>query len=301
MVSLCVSHIYIISLPEPCKEQLDPAAPHGSLVLFLRWAFQTKSSRSAFAFCNLGQQIVRGETEGKFLGMYLQAFFDHILVFQLDSELAAVAILRFKENNAAKNNRKGKWLVLLQSANSQETMQLMFGPQNIDFKPWGRKYFQAVYVKLKFYSERPKSRNVKCHRTKEMQEMLSIAVYSPPAKASDEQEKFICNSKSTLYFAGLQSFVPHIPFCLSENQNSSPDSVLKKCHPDSGGIFVSLLSSACPSLHPCVNSEVSKGNKPTPPVVKTRKHYEHGNENRQAFKPEILQDIRRDCKTWSTQ
>lgn len=106
MVSLCVSHIYIISLPESCKEQLDPAAPHCSHVLFLRQAFQ--SSRSAFTFCNLGQQMVRGETEIKSLDIYLQAFFDRILVFQLDFELDAVAILRFKENNPAKNNRRGK-------------------------------------------------------------------------------------------------------------------------------------------------------------------------------------------------
>lgn len=52
--------------------------------------------------------MVRGETESKSLDVYLQAFFDRILVFQLDFKLDAVAILRFKENNAAKNNRKGK-------------------------------------------------------------------------------------------------------------------------------------------------------------------------------------------------
>lgn len=40
VVSLCVPHIYIISLPESCKEHVDPAAPHWSHVLFLRQAFQ---------------------------------------------------------------------------------------------------------------------------------------------------------------------------------------------------------------------------------------------------------------------
>jgi len=52
--------------------------------------------------------MVRGETEGKSLDIYLQAFFDCILVFQLDFKLDVVAILGFKENNAEKNNRKGK-------------------------------------------------------------------------------------------------------------------------------------------------------------------------------------------------
>ena len=52
--------------------------------------------------------MVRGETENQSLDIYLQAFFGHILVFQLDFKLDAVAILRFKENNAEKNNRKGK-------------------------------------------------------------------------------------------------------------------------------------------------------------------------------------------------
>lgn len=52
--------------------------------------------------------MVRGETESKSLDIYLQAFFDSFLVFQLDFKLDAVAILRFKENSAAKNNRKGK-------------------------------------------------------------------------------------------------------------------------------------------------------------------------------------------------
>lgn len=42
--------------------------------------------------------MVRGETESKSLDMYLQAFFDSFLVFQLDFKLDAVAILRFKEN-----------------------------------------------------------------------------------------------------------------------------------------------------------------------------------------------------------
>lgn len=42
--------------------------------------------------------MVRGETEIKTLDIYLQAFFDSFLVFQLDFKLDAVAILRFKEN-----------------------------------------------------------------------------------------------------------------------------------------------------------------------------------------------------------
>lgn len=42
--------------------------------------------------------MVRGETESKSLDIYLQAFFDSFLVFQLDFKLDAVAILRFKEN-----------------------------------------------------------------------------------------------------------------------------------------------------------------------------------------------------------
>lgn len=42
--------------------------------------------------------MVRGETEIKTLDIYLQAFFDSFLVFQLDFKLDAVPILRFKEN-----------------------------------------------------------------------------------------------------------------------------------------------------------------------------------------------------------
>lgn len=59
-------------------------------------------------FCNLGQQMVRGKREIKSLDLYLQAFFDPILVFQHDFKLEAVAILRFKENYTSKNGRKGK-------------------------------------------------------------------------------------------------------------------------------------------------------------------------------------------------
>lgn len=100
--SLCVPHMHIISLPESCKEHFDPAAPHWSHVLFLRQDFQTESSRSTFTFCNLGQQMVRGEREIKSLDTYLQAFFDRMLVLQLDFKLDAAAILRFKENYASK-------------------------------------------------------------------------------------------------------------------------------------------------------------------------------------------------------
>lgn len=94
--------MHIISLPESCKEHFDPAAPHWSHVLFLIQDFQTESSRSTSTFCNLGQQMVRGEREIESLDTYLQAFFDRMLVLQLDFKLDAAAILRFKENYASK-------------------------------------------------------------------------------------------------------------------------------------------------------------------------------------------------------
>lgn len=53
--------------------------------------------------------MVRGETESKSLDMFLQVFFDRILVFQLDFKLEVVAILRLKKNNLEKKkNREGK-------------------------------------------------------------------------------------------------------------------------------------------------------------------------------------------------
>lgn len=51
----------------------------------------------------------------------------------------------------------------------------MFSPQNIYFKPWGIKYFQTAYVKLKFIV---KDQNLQIWRVKgkkKKQEMLSIA------------------------------------------------------------------------------------------------------------------------------
>lgn len=46
--------------------------------------------------------MVREETESKSPDLFLQAFLDHILVFQLDFKPDAVAFLRFKERNTAK-------------------------------------------------------------------------------------------------------------------------------------------------------------------------------------------------------
>lgn len=88
--------------------------------------------------------MVRGETESKSLDMFLQVFFDRILVFQLDFKLEVVAILRLKKNNLEKK-KYGRKTILgaqgdsgghkVQSSNLQPAMQLMFGPQNIYFKP----------------------------------------------------------------------------------------------------------------------------------------------------------------------
>lgn len=87
--------------------------------------------------------MVRGKRESKSPDLFLQALLDHILVFQVDFKLDAVAILRFKERNTVKKKLERKRILgaqgdfgghEVQSSSLQPTRQLMFGPQNIYLK-----------------------------------------------------------------------------------------------------------------------------------------------------------------------
>lgn len=116
-----------------------------------------------------------------------------------------------------------------------------------------------------------------------------------------ESGKFMYDSRSKLYFAGLQSFAPQIPFCLQPENCFEPKYVFKKCHPDSGGNSVSLLSSAHPTLHPWANSAESDGNKQRNPPHKEFKTEitSRGRKRGRLFFPQLLEVIEENFKSWS--